>query len=88
MAVICFFFLRRMKAFGWFSELLLEHEEIFWSLFAVDMDHVIEQQLPDSWDSFPLFQLLNDYLANHGIQLSFFFLFFLSSWALSSILFC
>ncbi len=29
------------------------------------MDHVIEQQSPDNWDSFPLFQLLNDYLRNH-----------------------
>lgn len=29
------------------------------------MDHVIEQQAPDCWDSFPLFQLLNDYLRNH-----------------------
>jgi hypothetical protein len=45
---------------------LIEHEEVFWSLFAVDMDHVIEQQALDSWDSFPLFQLLNDYLRNHG----------------------
>jgi calcium-dependent secretion activator len=54
-----------VEAFSWFSELLVEHEEIFWSLFAVDMDHVIEQQAPDNWDSFPLFQLLNDYLSNH-----------------------
>ena len=30
------------------------------------MDHVIEQQAHDSWDSFPLFQLLNDYLRNHS----------------------
>lgn len=29
------------------------------------MDHVIEQQALDSWDSFPLFQLLNDYLRSH-----------------------
>ena len=29
------------------------------------MDHVIEQQALDCWDSFPLFQLLNDYLRNH-----------------------
>lgn len=53
------------ESFAWFCELLIEHEEIFWSLFAVDMNHVIEQQAPDSWDSFPLFQLLNDYLRNH-----------------------
>ena len=58
-------FFLTFKSFAWFCELLIEHEEIFWSLFAVDMDHVIEQQAPDCWDSFPLFQLLNDYLRNH-----------------------
>jgi hypothetical protein len=46
--------------------LLVEHAEIFWSLFAVDMDAVLESQPPDTWDSFPLFQLLNDYLRNDG----------------------
>ncbi len=50
------------EAFAWFSELLVEHAEIFWSLFAVDMDSALEVQPPDTWDSFPLFQLLNDYL--------------------------
>ncbi|CAG0887234.1 unnamed protein product [Cyprideis torosa] len=50
------------KAFAWFSDLLVEHSEIFWSLFAVDMDQVLAEQPPDSWDSFPLFQTLNDYL--------------------------
>lgn len=50
------------KAFAWFSDLLVEHAEIFWSLFAVDMDHVLAEQPPDTWDSFPLFQILNDYL--------------------------
>ncbi|CAG0888772.1 unnamed protein product [Darwinula stevensoni] len=50
------------EAFAWFSELLVEHSEIFWSLFAVDMDQVLAEQLPDTWDSFPLFQILNDYL--------------------------
>ncbi|XP_053377981.1 calcium-dependent secretion activator 1-like isoform X2 [Mercenaria mercenaria] len=49
-------------AFAWFSDLLVEHAEIFWSLFAVDMDATLEAQPPDTWDSFPLFQLLNDYL--------------------------
>lgn len=44
----------------------MEHEETFWSLFAVDMEHVIDQQPIESWDSFPLFQLLNDYLRAHG----------------------
>ncbi|XP_011193955.1 calcium-dependent secretion activator isoform X3 [Zeugodacus cucurbitae] len=49
-------------AFAWFSDLLVEHAEIFWSLFAVDMDRVLTEQSPDTWDSFPLFQILNDYL--------------------------
>ncbi|KOB79024.1 Calcium-dependent secretion activator [Operophtera brumata] len=50
------------EAFAWFSELLVEHAEIFWALFAVDMDRVLTEQPPDTWDSFPLFQILNDYL--------------------------
>ncbi|KAK3895004.1 hypothetical protein Pcinc_001256, partial [Petrolisthes cinctipes] len=50
------------SAFAWFSDLLVEHAEIFWSLFAVDMDQVLAEQPPDTWDSFPLFQILNDYL--------------------------
>ncbi|OQR68490.1 Ca2+-dependent activator protein for secretion 2 isoform A-like [Tropilaelaps mercedesae] len=50
------------NAFAWFSDLLVEHAEIFWSLFAVDMDVVLEDQPADTWDSFPLFQVLNDYL--------------------------
>lgn len=54
------------QAFAWFSDLLVEHAEIFWSLFAVDMDSTLEMQPPDTWDSFPLFQLLNDYLRNDG----------------------
>ncbi|KAF7272951.1 hypothetical protein GWI33_014300 [Rhynchophorus ferrugineus] len=49
-------------AFAWFSDLLVEHAEIFWSLFAVDMDRVLAEQPADTWDSFPLFQILNDYL--------------------------
>ncbi|XP_070558165.1 calcium-dependent secretion activator 1-like isoform X4 [Ptychodera flava] len=53
-----------LQAFAWFSDLLVEHSEIFWSLFAVDMDAVLEMQPPDTWNSFPLFQLLNDYLRN------------------------
>ena len=54
------------EAFLQYQDLLIEHEEIFWSLFAVDMEHVIDQQPIESWDSFPLFQLLNDYLRMHG----------------------
>lgn len=53
------------EAFAWFSDLMVEHSEIFWSLFAVDMDAVLEMQPPDTWDSFPLFQMLNDYLRSH-----------------------
>lgn len=51
-----------LTAFAWFSDLLVEHAEIFWSLFAVDMDRVLTEQPADTWDSFPLFQILNDYL--------------------------
>nr|XP_018896820.1 PREDICTED: calcium-dependent secretion activator isoform X5 [Bemisia tabaci] len=53
---------RSDKAFAWFSDLLVEHAEIFWSLFGTDMDQVLAEQAPDTWDSFPLFQILNDYL--------------------------
>ncbi|XP_066554042.1 calcium-dependent secretion activator 1 isoform X9 [Amia ocellicauda] len=49
-------------AFAWWSDLMVEHAETFLSLFAVDMDAALEVQPPDSWDSFPLFQLLNDFL--------------------------
>lgn len=45
----------------------MEHAEIFWSFFAVDMDAVLAEQLPDTWDSFPLFQILNDYLRMDGV---------------------
>lgn len=57
------------QAFAWFSDLLVEHAEIFWSFFAVDMDAVLAEQLPDTWDSFPLFQILNDYLRMDGLSL-------------------
>ncbi|CAB0036299.1 unnamed protein product [Trichogramma brassicae] len=50
------------EAFAWFSDLLVEHAEIFWALFANDMNQVLAEQPPDTWDSFPLFQVLNDYL--------------------------
>ena len=29
-----------LQAFAWFSDLLVEHSELFWSLFAVDMNTV------------------------------------------------
>lgn len=41
---------------------MVEHAETFLSLYAVDMDAALEVQPPDSWDSFPLFQLLNDFM--------------------------
>lgn len=54
------------QAFAWFSDLMVEHAEIFWSLFATDMDKVLAEQPPDTWDSFPLFQIMNDYLKTDG----------------------
>lgn len=56
------FFCHISKAFAWWSDLMVEHAETFLSLFAVDMDAALEVQPPDTWDSFPLFQLLNDFL--------------------------
>ncbi|CAI5448128.1 unnamed protein product [Caenorhabditis angaria] len=50
------------EAFAWFSDLLSDHSEIFWSLYSVDLDAALEVQPHDSWDSFPLFQMLNDFL--------------------------
>ncbi|XP_023664492.1 calcium-dependent secretion activator 1-like isoform X10 [Paramormyrops kingsleyae] len=50
------------EAFAWWSDLMVEHAEHFLSLYAVDMDSALEIQSPESWDSFPLFQLLNDFL--------------------------
>ena len=51
-----------IQALAWYNELMMEHTEIFWSLFAVDMDDALEVQLNDTWDSFLLFQMLNNYL--------------------------
>ncbi|XP_051985607.1 calcium-dependent secretion activator 1-like isoform X3 [Xyrauchen texanus] len=50
------------SAFAWWSDLMTEHAENFLSLYGVDMDAALEIQSPESWDSFPLFQLLNDFL--------------------------
>uniref|UniRef100_A0A3B4YYY8 Calcium-dependent secretion activator 1 n=1 Tax=Stegastes partitus TaxID=144197 RepID=A0A3B4YYY8_9TELE len=50
------------EAFAWWSDLMVEHAETFLCLYSADMDAALEVQPPDSWDSFPLFQLLNDYL--------------------------
>ncbi|XP_041944328.1 calcium-dependent secretion activator 1 isoform X10 [Alosa sapidissima] len=50
------------EAFAWWTDLMVEHAENFLSLYAEDMDAALEIQSPESWDSFPLFQLLNDFL--------------------------
>uniref|UniRef100_A0A8B9HDF9 Calcium dependent secretion activator 2 n=1 Tax=Astyanax mexicanus TaxID=7994 RepID=A0A8B9HDF9_ASTMX len=50
------------SAFSWWSEAMAEHAEIFLSLYTVDMDAALAVQPQDSWDSFPLFQLLNNFL--------------------------
>ncbi|XP_029681769.1 calcium-dependent secretion activator 1 isoform X3 [Takifugu rubripes] len=50
------------EAFAWWTDLMVEHAENFLSLYAIDMDAALEIQSPESWDSFPLFQLLNDFL--------------------------
>ncbi|XP_060898950.1 calcium-dependent secretion activator 1 isoform X16 [Labrus mixtus] len=50
------------EAFAWWTDLMVEHAENFLALYAVDMDAALEIQSPESWDSFPLFQLLNDFL--------------------------
>ncbi|XP_073184325.1 calcium-dependent secretion activator 2 isoform X19 [Lepidochelys kempii] len=52
------------EAFAWWPDLLAEHAEKFWSLFSVDMDSALEARPQDSWDTFPLFQLLNNFLRN------------------------
>ncbi|KFP00215.1 Calcium-dependent secretion activator 2, partial [Calypte anna] len=56
--------LSSLQAFSWWPELLAEHAEKFLSLYSVDMDSALEAQPQDSWDSFPLFQLLNNALRN------------------------
>ncbi|KAJ3596236.1 hypothetical protein NHX12_002645 [Muraenolepis orangiensis] len=43
---------------------MTEHAESFLSLYRSDMDTVLQQQPVDCWDSFPLFQLLNNYLSS------------------------
>uniref|UniRef100_A0A8C8EG85 Calcium-dependent secretion activator 2 n=1 Tax=Oncorhynchus tshawytscha TaxID=74940 RepID=A0A8C8EG85_ONCTS len=49
-------------AFSWWPEMMAEHAETFLSLYTVDMDGALQVQPVDSWDSFPLFQLLNNFL--------------------------
>ncbi|XP_072003104.1 calcium-dependent secretion activator 2 isoform X5 [Engystomops pustulosus] len=55
------------EAFSWWPDLLAEHAEIFWSLFSVDMNSTLEAQPQDSWESFPLFQLLNNFLRTDSL---------------------
>ncbi|XP_056429766.1 calcium-dependent secretion activator 2 isoform X4 [Hyla sarda] len=55
------------EAFSWWPDLIAEHAEIFWSLFSVDMNSALEAQPQDSWESFPLFQLLNNFLRTDSL---------------------
>jgi len=48
---------------------MVDHAETFWALFGVDLNVLLEQQPPDTWDTFPVFQMLNNYLRNHGQSL-------------------
>ncbi|KAM4733969.1 calcium-dependent secretion activator 2 isoform 1-T1 [Anableps anableps] len=50
------------EAFSWWPELMGEHAQTFLSLYRVDMDSALQVQPVDSWNSFPLFQLLNNFL--------------------------
>lgn len=59
------------QAFTWFADVLQEHNEMFWSLFAVDMDACLEIQPADCWNSFSLFSLLNGYLLNDSMNYSY-----------------
>ncbi|XP_043981580.1 calcium-dependent secretion activator 2 isoform X1 [Gambusia affinis] len=50
------------EAFSWWPELLAEHAESFLALYRADLDSALQAQPTDSWNSFPLFQLLNNFL--------------------------
>lgn len=50
------------EAFSWWPELMAEHAAHFLSLYQADVDSALAVQAVDSWDSFPLFQLLNNFL--------------------------
>uniref|UniRef100_A0A8C7UP76 Calcium dependent secretion activator 2 n=1 Tax=Oncorhynchus mykiss TaxID=8022 RepID=A0A8C7UP76_ONCMY len=50
------------RAISWWPEMMAEHAETFMSLYTVDIDGALQVQPVDSWDSFPLFQLLNNFL--------------------------
>ncbi|XP_037109726.1 calcium-dependent secretion activator 2 isoform X1 [Syngnathus acus] len=51
------------EAFSLWPELMREHAEHFLALYRLDLDLALEAQPVDSWSSFPLFQLLNGFLA-------------------------
>ena len=55
-----------IQAYPWFVSLIVEHSEKFWTLFGASMDSILKQQPKDNWDSFPLFQIINDYLITDG----------------------
>lgn len=50
------------QAFSWWPELMAEHATHFLSLYQAHVDSALAVQAVDSWDSFPLFQLLNNFL--------------------------
>uniref|UniRef100_A0A8C5BYF5 Calcium dependent secretion activator 2 n=1 Tax=Gadus morhua TaxID=8049 RepID=A0A8C5BYF5_GADMO len=52
------------EAFSWWPDVMTEHAESFLSLYRSNMDTVLQLQPVDCWDSFPLFQLLNNYLSS------------------------
>lgn len=54
------------QAFSWWPELMAEHAETFLSLYRADMDAALHVQPVDSWNSFPLFQLHNNFLCTDG----------------------
>uniref|UniRef100_A0AAX7SH09 Calcium dependent secretion activator 2 n=1 Tax=Astatotilapia calliptera TaxID=8154 RepID=A0AAX7SH09_ASTCA len=65
--IICFsdiisFHLHLFQAFSCWPELMTEHAEKFLSLYRADMEAALQVQSIDSWNSFPLFQLFNNFL--------------------------
>ncbi|XP_037836851.1 calcium-dependent secretion activator 2 [Kryptolebias marmoratus] len=50
------------EAFSWWPDLMAEHAEAFLSLYRKNMDSALQVQPGDSWDTFLLFQLLNNFL--------------------------
>ncbi|XP_013881314.1 calcium-dependent secretion activator 2 isoform X4 [Austrofundulus limnaeus] len=50
------------EAFSWWSDLLADHAEAFLCLYRQNLDSALQVQPADSWNTFPLFQLLNNFL--------------------------